>query len=185
MGQIFSRYFGRRDEGVSEEEDNTNLIEAQADTARQEDKENCFQYLKRKFTSVFTQQSSQCKKTRLDEEIYQNVEPVPIQSEVVVGEVEEDIQIDNTEVEINTEEEQGNERIINTEIKESLTNETSTHPYLDHPFLTDQSSIESMKNSLTMIIMRGMPGSGKSTIVRRLKELYPEVNFLSFLFIFK
>ena len=70
----------------------------------------------------------------------------------------------------------------NTEIEEDPTDEMSTEPYLDHPFLTDKSSIESMKNSLTMIIMRGMPGSGKSTIVRKLKELYPEVNFLGFFF---
>ena len=70
----------------------------------------------------------------------------------------------------------------NTEIVEDPTDERSTEPYLDHPFLTDKSSIESMKNSLTMIIMRGMPGSGKSTIVRKLKELYPEVNFLGSFF---
>merc|ERR1719250_532802 len=64
-------------------------------------------------------------------------------------------------------------------MEEDPTDERPTERYLDHPFLTDKSSIESMKNSLTMIIMRGMPGSGKSTIVRKLKELYPEASSCS------
>ena len=114
MGQVLSRYSRRRGEGLTEEKDTPDLIEAQADIDQRND----------------------------------------------------------TTYEIST----------NTEIEEDPTDEKPTEPYLDHPFLTDKSSIESMKNSLTMIIMRGMPGSGKSTIVRKLKELYPEVKFISSFF---
>ena len=187
MGQIISRYFGRKQEEVREEEEDTaDLIEAQVDTVRQDDKENCFQYLKRKFTSVFTQQSFPSKRTRLDEENYQNVEPVPVHSEDLADAVVEEIQTDNPVVDIHTKEEPRTDSIhevnTNIEIEEDPTDERLTEPYLDHPILTDKSSMESMKNSLTMIIMRGMPGSGKSTIVRKLKELYPEVNFLGSFF---
>jgi len=184
MGQIISRYFGRKHEEVREEEEDTaDLIEAQVDRVRQDDKENCFQYLKRKFTNVFTQQSFPSKRTRLDEENYQNVEPVPVHSEDLADAVVEEIQTDNPVVDIHTKEEQRTDSIhevnTNIEIEEDPTDERLTEPYLDHPILTDKSSMESMKNSLTMIIMRGMPGSGKSTIVRKLKELYPEASSCS------
>ena len=44
--------------------------------------------------------------------------------------------------------------------------------YLDFPFLTEE-SVQYLKLSRTMFVMRGLPGSGKSTVVRKLLETFP------------
>jgi len=51
--------------------------------------------------------------------------------------------------------------------------------YLDFSFLVNAASVSHIKNSLTMFILRGLPGSGKSTVVRKLKEVYPEASVCS------
>ena len=47
--------------------------------------------------------------------------------------------------------------------------------YMDFPFLTDLKARSHLSRTRTMIVLRGLPGSGKSTIVRRLEEIFPEV----------
>ena len=46
--------------------------------------------------------------------------------------------------------------------------------YLDHHLLTDGDTISLLSSSLTMLVMRGLPGSGKSTLVSAIARLYPE-----------
>lgn len=42
--------------------------------------------------------------------------------------------------------------------------------YFQFPFLTDPASLLSLQSSLTMIILRGLPGSGKSSLAARILE---------------
>ncbi len=44
-------------------------------------------------------------------------------------------------------------------------------PSLNFPFLVDEKTVEHVKKSTVMFILRGLPGSGKSTIVRKIKEV--------------
>jgi len=47
--------------------------------------------------------------------------------------------------------------------------------YLDHPYLTDQDTINYLKSCKSvMFLLRGLPGSGKSTLVGQLGRVYPE-----------
>lgn len=46
--------------------------------------------------------------------------------------------------------------------------------YLDFPFIVDYETREHVKCSKIMFILRGLPGSGKSTIAREIKRLYRE-----------
>lgn len=50
---------------------------------------------------------------------------------------------------------------------------TTIHGYHAMAFLSDPSTVEFIRNSHTMFIMRGLPGSGKSTLVRCLQQTYP------------
>ena len=43
----------------------------------------------------------------------------------------------------------------------------------DYPFLQHQPTVEYVKQSRVMFVMRGLPGSGKSTVVKLLVETYP------------
>ena len=45
--------------------------------------------------------------------------------------------------------------------------------YLDYNFLNDPDTISLLSSSLTMVVMRGLPGSGKSTVVSAISRLYP------------
>lgn len=49
---------------------------------------------------------------------------------------------------------------------------TSVHGYSRMPFLSDVDTVDLIKHSHTMFIMRGLPGSGKSTVVKCLQEVY-------------
>ena len=44
--------------------------------------------------------------------------------------------------------------------------------YLDFPFLTDSETIQWIKKNRVIFIMRGLPGSGKSTLVNAITEVY-------------
>ncbi|XP_045178941.1 uncharacterized protein LOC123538711 [Mercenaria mercenaria] len=46
------------------------------------------------------------------------------------------------------------------------------HGYQEMPFLSDEDTINFIKHSNTMFIMRGLPGSGKSTLVKSLQNIY-------------
>ena len=45
--------------------------------------------------------------------------------------------------------------------------------------LTDRSSIQFVQSSLTMLILRGLPGSGKSSLVGRIRKTYPQAEVCS------
>ena len=52
---------------------------------------------------------------------------------------------------------------------------TTTVPveFMDFPFLSEEEARRYLPKSWTMLIIRGLSGSGKSTIVRQLEETYP------------
>ena len=54
----------------------------------------------------------------------------------------------------------------------SETKISAYEPELDFPFLKDSNTISYLRSSQTMFVMRGVSGSGKSTIARALKNLY-------------
>ncbi len=43
---------------------------------------------------------------------------------------------------------------------------------MDFPFLNDDNTIQHVKKSKVMMIMRGLPGSGKSTVVKAILHKY-------------
>ena len=44
--------------------------------------------------------------------------------------------------------------------------------YLDFPFLTDIETIQWLKKNRVVFVMRGLPGSGKSTLVNAICKVY-------------
>lgn len=46
--------------------------------------------------------------------------------------------------------------------------------YLNFPFLLDEKTIDYVQNNKVMFIMKGLPGSGKSTIVKTIQEVYKD-----------
>ncbi len=50
--------------------------------------------------------------------------------------------------------------------------EPPTQDYLNYPFLTDRRSWSKTKHDRTMFLMRGLAGSGKSTVVRQIKKQF-------------
>ena len=50
--------------------------------------------------------------------------------------------------------------------------EESGKSYLDFPFLRNSQTIDFISNNKVMFIMRGLSGSGKSTVVRELVKTY-------------
>ncbi|TRY61482.1 hypothetical protein TCAL_02166 [Tigriopus californicus] len=59
-----------------------------------------------------------------------------------------------------------NERIVFDEA-------ISEDPYLSFPFLIDPPSIQWYKENQVMLVLRGLSGSGKSTIVQAIQKTYP------------
>ncbi|XP_067686437.1 2',3'-cyclic-nucleotide 3'-phosphodiesterase-like isoform X2 [Haliotis asinina] len=62
--------------------------------------------------------------------------------------------------------------------KLSLQNEEPTvlkngDPTLDFPYLTESNTVKHIKEGKVMFLLRGLPGSGKSTIVSNLQYVYP------------
>ena len=52
------------------------------------------------------------------------------------------------------------------ETKKKLLAEIATKDYVDIPMLTDESTVDWISRNNVMVVMRGLPGSGKSTLVR-------------------
>ena len=50
--------------------------------------------------------------------------------------------------------------------------EKSKLEYLDFPFLTDIETIQGLKKNRVVFVMRGLPGSGKSTLVNAISKVY-------------
>ena len=46
--------------------------------------------------------------------------------------------------------------------------------YMNFPFLINDDTIDWIRSNLVMFIMRGLPGSGKSTIIRKLMNIFDE-----------
>lgn len=51
---------------------------------------------------------------------------------------------------------------------------SQVYGYNRFPFLSDPDTVNFIKRSHTMFIMRGLPGSGKSMLVKCLQQMYPE-----------
>ena len=45
--------------------------------------------------------------------------------------------------------------------------------FMDFPFLRDEAALSYVTSALTMFVMRGLPGSGKSTVVSVLLRTFP------------
>ena len=54
----------------------------------------------------------------------------------------------------------------------STTKNDVAQPYMDFPFLVDDNTIRWIRSNHVMFIMRGLPGSGKSTLVNQIKSIY-------------
>ena len=54
----------------------------------------------------------------------------------------------------------------------STTTSIIEQPYLDFPFLVDDNTISWIRSNHVMFLMRGLPGSGKSTLVNAIKSVY-------------
>ena len=63
-------------------------------------------------------------------------------------------------------------KIIRDEPEETTESAVKTK-YMDFPFLTEEKARKYLTQSWTMIILRGLPGSGKSTIARELETTFP------------
>lgn len=63
--------------------------------------------------------------------------------------------------------------LVATEQESDLSVSSVIKKYLDFPFLTDPATIEYLRHRGTklMIILRGCPGSGKSMVVQKMKEV--------------
>ncbi len=56
---------------------------------------------------------------------------------------------------------------------EAFVKDSSFIDYINEfPYLNDQNTIEFIEQSKVMFINRGLPGSGKSTLSKKIKELY-------------
>ena len=110
---------------------------------------------------------------------YEETQPLV---EVVSHPALNNISNDNNKNRDNNENKENNENCENkksNDIKENFENDLDSRNikmtenikhYLDFPFLTDKLSISYLEESLTMIIMRGLPGSGKSTVVSAIQQ---------------
>lgn len=49
---------------------------------------------------------------------------------------------------------------------------------LNFPFLTDDRCIQFIKNSKVIFMLRGLPGSGKSTVAKQIKQVYGDLAFI-------
>ena len=54
----------------------------------------------------------------------------------------------------------------NEKKKKKVLEEISSDPYMDFPMLRDEKTIDWASRNYVMVIMRGLPGSGKSTTVK-------------------
>ena len=183
MGETISSYFAARDSDAptDDDEDTSALMVTHHNIIAAENHENCLQYLKRKFTYLFCCHTSERKRKHSDDD---DDEDEGLASNKITKVDEADNTADV--VQINDAEVQNIQETAETPIIEDIDKEVAhddqrqTCSYLSYPFLTDIPSMASLHSSLTMIIMRGLPGSGKSTIVRKLMEVFPEVNIPSF-----
>ena len=183
MGQLLSRYFraGRSETGGSDTESlvNRGRPEDEAD-------ESCLQYLKRKVTDFFCCYDPSPKRQRLEEtdqsgDMNSTEQNQPIDEESIPSIIVSDTPrlTTNQPTSIGEKEE---ERSGDVETNSSNFS-VSTQLYLNFPFIEDSLSVNHVKNSLTMFVMRGLPGCGKSTIVKTLLEVFPKVKLPAFLIV--
>lgn len=64
--------------------------------------------------------------------------------------------------------------VVEVETKDVVpTTRTAPVEFMDFPFLTDEKARQYLSRSWTMLVIRGLAGSGKSTIVREIEKIYP------------
>ena len=64
--------------------------------------------------------------------------------------------------------------VVEVETKDVVpTTTTAPVEFMDFPFLTDEKARQYLSRSWTMLVIRGLAGSGKSTIVREIENIYP------------
>lgn len=64
--------------------------------------------------------------------------------------------------------------VLEVESKDVVsTTRTAPVEFMDFPFLTDEKARQYLSRSWTMLVIRGLAGSGKSTIVREIEKIYP------------
>ena len=77
--------------------------------------------------------------------------------------------LDATRIQISTSKK--DDRIQVNEVT-STTTAPVQQPHMDFPFLVDDNTISWVRSNHVMFIMRGLPGSGKSTLVETIKSVY-------------
>jgi len=77
--------------------------------------------------------------------------------------IDEDTHKEEVKTETNT-----NKLVIETDTS------TLSLPYLQFPFLIEEKATSYLSKSKTMFVMRGLPGSGKSTIVNQIQNFHPQ-----------
>ena len=141
--------------------------------------ESCWRYLIRKLYSILGYQelsindiNRQSKRKR--EENADDGRTDETQPSQKMAKIEELLQ----EIVIAVDEDKPLPRPVSDSAKDDVlknTEDPSTNlEYLDHHLLTDGDTISLLSSSLTMVVMRGLPGSGKSTLVSAISRLYPE-----------
>ena len=154
--------------GHEEEEEDHENINEDSDT----ETESCWRYMIRKFYSILGYQelsvndiSRQAKRKR--EKLEDNVDDLKDEKQPYqkIAKLDESLQ----------------EVVIVEEDDNPLPKPDASHnieggqslKYLDYSLLTDPDTIHLLSSSLTMVVMRGLPGSGKSTVVSAITRLYP------------
>ena len=90
----------------------------------------------------------------------------------VLNNEKEDIEegLDATRIQISTITRE-DDRVQVNEIT-STTNPLVDQPHMNFPFLVDDNTISWIRSNHVMFVMRGLPGSGKSTLVNAIKSVY-------------
>jgi len=139
--------------------------------------ESCLQYLKRKVTDFFCCYDPSPKRQRLEEtdqsgDMNSTEQNQPIDEESIPSIIVSDTPRLTTNQPTSTGEKE-EERSGDDETNSSNFS-VPTQLYLNFPFIEDSLSVNHVKNSLIMFVMRGLPGCGKSTIVKTLLEVFPK-----------
>ena len=154
--------------GYEQEEDNEDITE-DSDTQT----ESCWRYMIRKLYSMLGYQelsvndiSRQAKRKREkledNEEDDLKDEKEPSQKMAKLDELLQEVVIV----------EEDDKPLAKPDASQNL-EDTQSLKYLDYSLLTDHDTIRLLSCSLTMVVMRGLPGSGKSTVVSTITRVYP------------
>ncbi|XP_052812872.1 uncharacterized protein LOC128240317 isoform X2 [Mya arenaria] len=107
-----------------------------------------------------------------------NTESANINSSIITDGAASNVVTPKDVIIINDDDDNETVGLPSTEPQPSTSNEkeldvTAVHGYERFPFLNDPRTVEFIRRSNTIFLMRGLSGSGKSTVVRCLQQLYP------------